>query len=273
VELIAATEVTPASRIVRANGLRLHSVEYGSGEGDAVVVVPGITTPAAGVAFLGRALAERSRAILLDLRGRGLSDRADSYRLADYAADLEGVLAALELEHPVLLGHSMGARIVAELAVTHPARARALVLVDPPVSGPGRAPYPFPLEMYLEQLAAARAGTMTIESLRAQLPVWTDEQLQARLKSLPTCDEHAIVESYRSFHDEDFFPAWRALHDPVLLVRGADSPVVPDGALDELRAANPGVSIVSIPGAGHMVPWDAPDLLLAEVWRFLEGAA
>jgi N-formylmaleamate deformylase len=104
--------------------------------------------------------------LALDVRGRGLTDRAsDGYALPQYAADLAAVTHALELDRPVLLGHSMGARIVAAFAATNPGLARAVIAVDPPLSGPGRAPYPYPLEPYLGQIAEARAGRVTLEAL------------------------------------------------------------------------------------------------------------
>jgi N-formylmaleamate deformylase len=43
----------------------------------------------------------------------------------------------------------------------------------------------------------------------------------------------------------------------VVLVRGGDSPVVPLPAVADLRRVRPDIEIVTVPGAGHMVPWDA----------------
>lgn len=265
--------IAPGDRFVRANGLRHHLLEW-AGEGPPLVVVPGITTPAAGAAFFARELAPQWYVLALDVRGRGLTDRAsDGYSLPRYAADLAAVTRALELERPVLLGHSMGARIVAACAAANPGLARTVIVVDPPLSGPGRAPYPYPLEPYLEQITEARAGAATLEALRARSPGWSEEALRARLEWIGTCDPEAVEASYRGFHEEDFFEAWGKIGEPTLLVRGAESEVVPVEALDELRAVNPQAELVTVPNAGHMIPWDnLPDFLTA-ISSFLDRVA
>ena len=64
--------------------------------------------------------------LVLDVRGRGLSDTpADGFTLPEYAGDVAAVIDELELEPPVVLGHSMGARIAAAFGVLHADRARA----------------------------------------------------------------------------------------------------------------------------------------------------
>jgi len=72
------------------------------------------------------------RVTVPDVRGRGESDRAASgqYRLTDYAADVAGLVAALNLRTPAVLGHSMGARIAAAYCVLH-----AVPLLTVPVAG------------------------------------------------------------------------------------------------------------------------------------------
>jgi N-formylmaleamate deformylase len=251
--------------------LRLHYLEYGEA-GPTIVVVPGITSPAITWEFVSEELARARRVVTLDVRGRGLSDRASSglYRLSDYAADLAGLVDALGLDRPALLGHSMGARIVAAFAAAYPGRAGASIVVDPPLSGPGRDPYPFPLSVYTESLREAVAGA-SAEDMRRYFPTWTDEQLRLRAEWLATCDETAVVQSYRSFHDEDFFDAWPKVPAPVLFLFGLESPVVPESALAEVRTANPRAEVVGIPKAGHMIPWDNLPAFLEAVRRFLDS--
>ncbi len=123
-----------ASGYVEANGLRLHYLEYGRGE-PALVIVPGITSPAITWEFVAEALARDRRVLTLDVRGRGLSDKPPSgYGLLEYSQDLAGFIQGVALERPLVLGHSMGARIAAALGATFPGAARALIVVDPPRS-------------------------------------------------------------------------------------------------------------------------------------------
>ncbi len=105
--------------------------------------------------------------------------------------------------------------------------------------------------------------------MRPYFPTWTDEQLKIRAAWLPSCDERAVVESYRKFHEEDFFVSWRRVPPPVLFLNGGTSPVVPPAALAEIRAANPQASIETVPAAGHMIPWDNFTGFMQAVQRFV----
>lgn len=251
--------IASQSTFVVANGLRHHLLRYdGGGAGD-ILILPGITSPAATADFIARPLADLGyRVVTPDLRGRGRTDRAASgcYRLTDYAADVAGLIRELGLVRPTLLGHSLGARIAAAYAALHAGRDHGpLVLVDPPLSGPGRGPYPTSRESFLAQLDAARRGT-TAEEVRRFYPKWPLRELQLRAEVLASCDETAVIETHAGFEAEDFFPLWAAIGRPATLIRGAESPVVPARGAAELAAANPAIPIVSVPGAGHMVPWD-----------------
>ena len=150
----------------------------------------------------------------------------------------------------------MGARIAAAYAVLHaPGDHGLLLLVDPPLSGPGRGPYPTSREAFVQQLGEARAGT-DADAVRHFYPKWPERELQLRADVLASCDETAVLETHEGFQTEDFFAYWARLTQPVVLVRGGDSPVVPLAAVADLRRNQPGIEIHTVPGAGHMVPWD-----------------
>ncbi len=261
-----------ASRFVEANGIRQHYLEYGSGPVE-LVIVPGITSPAITWEFVAEELARDYRVFTLDVRGRGLSDRpASDYSLPEYAADVAGFIEALGLQRPVVLGHSMGARIVAALGALHPGTPGPLIVVDPPLTGPGRPPYPTALESFREQLHEAYAGT-TAADVRRFFPAWSETALQLRAEWLGTCDEHAVVKTYENFEREDFFGYWRRLPAPLLFVLGGESPVVTAAGEREAREANPAAEFVAVAGAGHMIPWDNLPGFLEAVRTFLSRVA
>ncbi len=224
--------------------------------GDDLLVLPGITSPAAVWGFVARPLAVGRRVHVLDLRGRGESPPAPSgrYGLGDYAADAAAVIQGLGLVRPTVLGHSLGARIAAALAVAHPGLVGRSLLADPPLTGPGRPPYPLPLDFYLDGIRQARAG-LTLEQARALEPTWDDGQVLDRARWLGTCDELAIRRTWEHFHDEDFLGLWERLAEP-LLIHGGASPVVPADGVAELLARNRSATALAVPGAGHMIPWN-----------------
>lgn len=251
------------SNFVEANHLRLHYLAYGQGR--PLIIVPGITSPAITWEFVAKPLSSEFLVIVVDVRGRGLSETPRTgYTREEYAADLIELVTVLGLRQPSLVGHSMGGRIVAAAAARNRETFGRVVVVDPPLSGLGRVPYPFPLEVYVKALHEAQAGA-SADDMRRYYPTWSQRELQIRADWLATCDERAVVETYCNFHLENFFDDWRRLSAPVLFVHGSESPVVPSTAIDEIAASNPAAEIASVSGAGHMVPFENLDDFVAVV--------
>ena len=262
-DIRAVADLTVRGAHCTVNGVRLHYLDFDTGgQGIPMLVLPGITSPAATWSFVARDLASDRRVVVADIRGRGLSDSRPGlgYGLDDYAADALGMIAAAGLRRPVILGHSMGARIGIRLAARNPSAVAALILADPPLTGPGRPPYPTPLSSYLRAHEAASRGA-TIESFRAFSPGWDDERVAARLEWLPTCSVEAIKATHAHFHSEDIHADLPMVACPTLLMRAAAAAVVTSEAAAEVMALLR-VGTVDTVAAGHMIPWDnLPDFL------------
>ena len=253
---------------VTANGVRLSYLDYGEGD-PAVIIVPGITSPAATWDFVAVELAGRRRVVVLDARGRGYSDKPeDGYTLPSYAADVVGLAEELSLEHPVVLGHSMGARIAGALGALHPEFASALIVVDPPLTGPGREPYPTSIENFKQQLTEGYEGT-TVDEIRRFYPRWSERELQIRCDWLPSCDAYAVVETHRNFDAEDFFAYWMTVEQPTQFIYGEQSPAVTAAGVADIRESNSRAEIVGISDAAHMIPWENLDEFIGAVETFL----
>ena len=253
-----------------SGGARLHAARHEGGGGRPLVVVPGITTPAGGIAFAAKRLAEVAGDVyVLDMRGRGLSERAGpgAHRAGDYAEDVLALIDHAGLERPLLIGHSLGARVVAHARARFPGCSAGVVAIDPPLSGPGRRPYPMGLDRFVNGIHGARAGEGEKQA-REHYPTWTDEQVAERGRWLGSCDEVAVVESYAWFHLEAFEPVWQEVEPPALLLFGAESPVVTHADAAELERLNPRARVVSVPTSGHMVPWDNLEQMLHEIETF-----
>lgn len=247
---------------VDANGIRQHYLRYGGPDGErgarpSVILIPGITSPAITWGFVGEVFGASFDTYVLDVRGRGLSSASATldYSLDAQADDIAGLVEALSLPRVSLVGHSMGARIAARAADRIDSGLESVVLVDPPVSGPGRRPYPGKLPWYIDSMALARAGT-DAEGMRAFCPSWTTEQRRLRAEWLHTCDERAVVASYEGFHSDDFHADAARLAVPSLLMTAEFGDVVRDEDVATLQRATPSMLHVRVPDAGHMIPWD-----------------
>jgi len=242
---------------VRANGIRQHYLRYG-GRGRPLIVVPGITSPAITWGFVGERLGEDHDVYVLDLRGRGLSEAGPGleYTLEDYAADVAGFVTVLGLKEVTVVGHSMGGRIAVRLGRRFPGNLARLVIVDPPLSGPGRRPYVRPLEFYLGPIAQAKRGLLDVDAVRKTYPNWSEENLRLRAEWLHTCDDKAIAESVRGFQEEEVHGDLAALRMPTLLVVAGKGGVILSEDIAEVRALAPGIAVKTVEHTGHMIPFD-----------------
>lgn len=255
------------------NGIRLHYLDFNhAASGTPILLLPGITSPAVTWTFVAQRLAATRRVVVPDIRGRGLSESRDglSYSLDDYARDALGLIEAAGLQSPIIIGHSMGARIAARLVAMSPGVAAKLVLADPPLSGPGREPYPTPLSSYLTAREAASKGS-TVDQFRSLTPTWTDEQIALRIQWLPTCSIEAITKTHQNFHDEDTFPDFPKLTCPTLLIYAMRAKVVPANEAEIVGKLLPNGQVVGVQ-AGHMIPWDNLEDFLAVTEKFIEPA-
>ncbi|MCO4860437.1 alpha/beta hydrolase [Cupriavidus sp. WGlv3] len=247
---------------VHANGIRQHYLRYGGQAGaraqrDAVIIVPGITSPAVTWGFVGERFGQQFDTYVLDVRGRGLSQSGPEldYGLDAQAADVVAFAEALGLQRYAVVGHSMGARIGIRAARAKPAGLTRLVLVDPPVSGPGRRAYPSQLPWYIDSIRLAQHG-IDAEGMRAFCPTWTEDQLRLRAQWLHTCDERAILASFNGFHEDDIHADLPQLAVPALLMTAGRGDVIRAEDVQEMRTLLPGLLVAHVANAGHMIPWD-----------------
>ncbi|MDB5992267.1 MAG: alpha/beta hydrolase [Herbaspirillum sp.] len=247
---------------INANGIRQHYLRYGGTQGarakrTAVIVIPGITSPAVTWGFVGERFGQQFDTYVLDVRGRGLSDASDDldYGIDAQAADVIAFATALGLSEYALVGHSMGGRIGIRAARLQPAGLTRLVMIDPPVSGPGRRAYPSKLPWYVDSMALARRGC-SAQEMRVFCPTWTEEQLNLRAEWLHTCNESAIVTSFNAFHTDDIHDDLPHINIPSHLIVASRGEVLLPEDIEEIRQLMPQVSVAKVADAGHMIPWD-----------------
>ncbi|AJE48608.1 alpha/beta fold hydrolase [Celeribacter indicus] len=250
---------------LHANGIRHHLIRY-EGQGPKLLLIPGITSPAITWGFVAERLADAFDVHVLDVRGRGLSETGDlDYTLDAMAAD---ALALAEIMgQPVVMGHSMGARTAIRAAATVTDAFRGAILVDPPVSGPNRRPYPSAWPWYGDSIRMAAKGC-SAEDMRTYCPSWSEEQRALRAEWLHTCHWGAIRTAYDGFHTDDIHADLPKIAIPTRLVIAGGAPVIQDEDEAELRELLPAMEVRTVEGAGHMIPWDDIEGFLAATLDF-----
>src|SRR5512139_1092441 len=108
------------SAFIQANGLRLHYTRTG-GEKPPLVLAHGVTDDGLCWSPVAAVLAPDYDVIMVDARGHGLSDAPlEGYGPIEQAGDLAGLIKALDLQRPIVLGHSMGASTALVAAARYP---------------------------------------------------------------------------------------------------------------------------------------------------------
>lgn len=258
---------------VAANGVTLAVTDYDPATPGAppVVLVHGIGSRGVSWFPVIDHLAARFRVITYDLRGHGDSSKPGSgYLLPDYAADLAGLLAALGIERPRIIGHSLGGLTTLRWAAEHPSQAAALVLEDTALSGGPSLRPAFDGWLALSRMPVAQAAAW----YAAEYPDWSPEDCQRRAESITSVHPRVFEE----LRDESTSPnrpprltGVERITSPMLLVHGdvaAGSMVQPDDAR-RLRQLVPGLQLARIPGVGHNVHRDGREAFLASVVEFL----
>jgi pimeloyl-ACP methyl ester carboxylesterase len=113
-----------------AGDLTFHYVQWGE-QGSPIICPHGLTANAYCFQALADELSSTHRVFAYDLRGRGDSDKPESgYSLSIHTSDLADIIEALELERPIVMGHSLGAMIALYFAAHHPEQLSKLILID-----------------------------------------------------------------------------------------------------------------------------------------------
>jgi pimeloyl-ACP methyl ester carboxylesterase len=261
------------------DGIRLHYTRTGRGDKPPLVLTHGFSDNGMCWAPVARGLESKYDVIMPDMRGHGLSSRAARDEAVDMAADLAGLVRGLGLERPILCGHSMGAMVSFQAAVRFPDLAGALVLEDPPwwslaqTEALGRAAES-PIVTWARSLAGATLEQLLVD-YRRDHPDWPEETLRSMCESKKQLDQ-GILDTLNgrmldtTWHWSKHFgdvacPALVLTADPRL-----GGIVTPEVAA-RLRELNPRASFVNIPGAGHLIRYDAFDSFMGALRAFLSG--
>ena len=258
---------------VMANGIRIHYWRTG---GDKPVLLMAHGSSDNGLCWtnLAKELVDDYDIILPDARGHGLSDpprRSDS---ADaQAEDIAGLIRALKLDKPILMGHSMGSSSVAWFAAMYPDIPGAVVLEDPRLiprpAGSSRSSATAAAQERRRAQILAR-NNMTYEALVAQClknnPQWGRSECEywAPSKRLHHPDTAFVSRGGRPPMSELF----SKITAPTLILK-ADAQGAERKKNEEVAKLLKNGKIVHVEGARHNVRRDRKARLLKALKAFL----
>jgi pimeloyl-ACP methyl ester carboxylesterase len=119
-----------SERFVRANGVRLHLLDWG-GSGPLLMFLPGYGDNAHIFDDLAPAFTDHFHVVALTPRGFPPSSASDSvYTIAQLAEDVRAVMDSLRVPSAVLAGHSISGAVITQFGIVHPKRLAAAIYLD-----------------------------------------------------------------------------------------------------------------------------------------------
>lgn len=268
-------------------GLRHHVVERGAGP--TVLLLHGYLDHARVFDRLAARL-EGFRLLAPDLRGHGDTSAVGAgghYYFPDYIADVHALITALADPPVAVVGHSMGGGVACYLAGAFPELVSHLVLIEG-IGPPGSrfADAPLQLRGFVEDLARAAARPRkrfpsleaAADRVRQRNPRIGPEDALALVRAGTRPDGDGVVWKFDPLHqtrsaiqfqEEQLLPFLARITAPVLVIEGEHGYLLDDATRARRLAALAHVETVRIPGAGHHVQLDAPDLLADHLRAFL----
>lgn len=247
-----------------------------AGEGPVALFFHGITAVGAVWDPILLNLKGEMRAIGVDQRGHGQSDKPETgYGAEGYARDIIALIEALGGKPAIVVGHSLGARNGVVAATLRPDLIKCVVAIDFT---------PFIEDEVFDSLEArVNGGDRDFQSQQE-----IEDYLHNRYPNLPM---HAVrrraTHAYRSVGDhfrplaapkamsetakglrEDLEPAFRDVARPVMIVRGAESKLVSAAALEKTQRLRPDLPTLVVEKTDHYVPEEAPDAIADAIREF-----
>lgn len=281
-ELVVTKRERPAEpfaggHVLELDGPDLNVREYGPPGDRAVVLLHGYSASIEWWDRGGRELARHQRVIAIDLVGHGGSEAPSdgtAYGSAEQAKAVHSALVQLGVRHAVLIGHSMGGSVSAELARQYPDLVERVVVSDTPgaddlasmpllgkmVCWPVIGPF---LDRFRSVDAITESSLQTGFAADYPVPAYAHRSLE-RLTYAGVCDStegsHPVVEMLA------------ALRKPVLVIWG-DQDVLTPTAPNVERYTAAGFPPVIIKDSGHSPMVEQPEQFLAAVADFVRNSA
>lgn len=248
--------------MVDVNGLRLSILEAGTG--DPIMFVHGVVTTSNIFPKYVAAYSPEFRGIAVDLRGYGDSDKpAAGFTIDQFSKDLIKLADALHIDKAVWVGVSMGGMILQRLALDHPDRVRALVLVSTTDGA-------MILDEDISTIGAPRdyqdvSKNMIVESFPQDTPFKTYQPLLDRIS---TWNATVIKEALTSMSQFNVHGRLTRITAPTLILVGAKDGVATPTIAKGIQSQIAGAQLVEF-DTGHFMMAEDPERFRAVLGDFL----
>ncbi|GJD40806.1 alpha/beta fold hydrolase [Methylobacterium bullatum] len=250
---------------VKKGGVKLVYEELGGGSKSAVLLVHGWGCNRSFMRHQQEFFGQKRRTIAVDLRGHGESDAPpEDYTVTNFANDLAWTCRNLEIERPIVVGHSMGGTVALEFGANYPYLVGAVVMIDSYVClSPFFLQEMTKLSERLNRTDYIEAIDLSLQGL--YLPGEDPGIREAFFASLRKTQQRVLSSAFDDhilhYNAE---PAARRCAVPIAYI-GAET----SGAnIDRLREVQPQIKVGQTMGSGHFSPLLVPDQINAMIRDF-----
>jgi pimeloyl-ACP methyl ester carboxylesterase len=208
-------------------------------------------------------------ALAMDQRGHGDADKPpDGYALMDFANDAEAFMDELGLTSAVMLGSSSGGYVAQQVAISSPHRVTGLVLVGSPRSLRGRPPFADEVDRLTDLIDRewVRASLAWYPRFH-EVPDWYIEDRIDDGVRMPAHVWRAALTGLSTALPPIETGVIRA---PTLIIWGGRDELLSREQEEALSAAIPGSRLVVYEDTGHLVLWEQPERVAADLTNFVE---
>ena len=281
-------KIEPRSSFVDANGVRLHTLDWG-GEGAPIVILHA-------TGFFGRIyrpLAERLRAIghvySYDQRGHGDSSPAPDgeYTWDATMRDLLGVITAMDWSGIRAVGHSAGATAIGSLASERPDLIARAVLLEPVIFESPDAPELGWRNPFIERTLKRRRIFDSVEAMYTNFEnkppynAWRKDILrdycEFGTRSTPDgkrelkCAPEIEAKFYETARDFDGLARILRCTSPLLVLFGARGDSLGASLSGKVARQLRNGRVIDVADTGHFLPMEKPDYAADQAIDFLKS--
>src|SRR5215210_2072964 len=215
------------------------------------------------------------RPVALDLLGYGDRPAGESLTFDELAADVEAAIARLQLDRPVLVGHSIGGMVAQTLLRRRPEGYRAAVLCCTSAAF-GNPAGEFQKQFVADRLAPLEAGHSMADVARDAVngmmgPNSDPAGRAAAIETFAATPPSTYRAAVRCLVNFDERATLANIRVPVLCLSGEHDRNAPPAMMARMAAKIPGARYVCLPGVGHQPNLEAPKRFDDAVLEFLNA--
>lgn len=287
--LLAALTLSPAAdstarAIVVAPAETLHVTIDGPSDGPAVVIIPGVVSPAFAFRRILPPLAAAGiRTVVIEPLGMGTSARPGDadYTFTAQAERVQQVLDSLHISHAVMLGHVVGGTIALRLAVSHPNTVRGILLIESAAYESAAVPGVRSALKYALIIKIFAGRGRLRKQLRKGLiessgdTTWITEPVIDAYTQGGAGDVGAVLRALKGMQKavepDSLVPRLGEIHVPVrLLLGGAAHEGGPSpGRVHNMERRLPDFRVRTVFGAGAHIHEEQPEVVVEELLRLV----